>query len=262
MTELASLPEPDVLRVCGDWHGATRWAKCQITDAGLVGTLGEKRTAILVVGDFGYWVDNEFTEEFLSTVSREAGEWGIDLYFLDGNHEDHTRIAALDQTRPAALPDHPGITYLPRGARWSWWGKTFMAVGGAPSVDKHHRVEGRDWWPGEELTDEQVQHCTREGRVDVVLAHDCPTGVDIPRVGDGIAFTPSTWWPDEAIRRSNAHRERMARIADAVSPAMWVHGHYHVAYARQRGPTAVRGLDCNGSNWADHTLTLTREYFG
>ena len=141
MTELAELPEPDVLRVCGDWHGATRWAKAQITDAGLVGNLNEKRTAILVVGDFGYWVDNEFTEEFLSTVSREAQEWDIDLYFLDGNHEDHTRIAALDQTKPTALPDHPGITYLPRGVRWSWWGQTFMAVGGAPSVDKHHRVE-------------------------------------------------------------------------------------------------------------------------
>lgn len=249
--------EPTKATICGDWHGRATWGREQIIRAGLVGS-----DALIVVGDFGYWVDSLPTTHFLMTVNEQARESGVDLYFLDGNHEDHSRLVGLvDADEPVPLPHYSNITYLPRGFRWEWWGKTFMSVGGAPSVDKDWRTEGLDWWPAEELTDAQVERCCRAGDVDVVLAHDCPTGVFIPNdIGDGIEFRPSEYWPDEAIHRSNRHRAKMAAIADAVQPSLWINGHYHVPFHGQRGEMNVVILNCDGSNFVEHCFVMERNF--
>ncbi|MDT5079368.1 MAG: hypothetical protein QOJ80_4005 [Mycobacterium sp.] len=44
---------------------------------------------------------------------------GIRLFWLDGNHEDHTRWADWLDTA-----SHPRVQYLPRGHRWTWWDRT------------------------------------------------------------------------------------------------------------------------------------------
>lgn len=62
-----------------------------------------------------------------------------------------------------------------------WAGVRFLGLGGAFSVDRNARKVGRSFWFEETITDEEVELACENGKdgVDVMLAHDVFTGVDI-----------------------------------------------------------------------------------
>lgn len=238
---LEVVPEmnPDPVKVClsGDWHGQQNWAVHCLHHAARNGC-----DAMVQLGDFGFWTAGHKTDKYLRTVGETAQELGIRFYWLDGNHEDHTRREEF-----FANP-FPGVTYLPRGWRWDWWGYTWMAVGGAVSVDKEYREEGKSWWPEEELTDAEVKWASRPGRVDILLAHDCPRGVDIPGVGPDTKGGVRGDWPLHILKEAEAHRDKLKTIRDAVKAKIVVHGHYHIPYEWHDHGLFVRGLGCDGDS--------------
>ena len=244
------MKEPDKVLVVGDLHGSEHWAKMSLEYAARNGC-----NAIVQVGDFGRWIPNDATIRYLNTVQREADEYDIDFYWLDGNHEDHTRI---DHGWPTAqyTDGYKRVIYLPRGYRWSWWGKRFMTVGGAVSVDKRMRKAGVSWWPEEELTDSQVEYASRDDGtpVDVVFSHDCPLGVDIPGIGRDLKTGNSNGWPYDVLLDAERHRVKMRKIFDSVRPQLWFHGHFHVAYREVLEGATFYGLGCDG----DHMFNLAK----
>ena len=157
--------------------------------------------------------------------------------------------------------NRPMTTHLPRGTRWSWWGKRFMALGGATSVDRHMRTENVSWWSGEELSEADIEHASRDDGtpVDVVFAHDCPTGVDIPGVGADWNTQVRGFWPDSMLYVASLHRDKVRRVYDATSPGLWIHGHYHRVYERFMGSTRFLGLDMDATTLDKNTMTLDPE---
>lgn len=130
-----------------------------------------------------------------------------------------------------------------------------MAVGGAVSVDRHMRTEGRSWWPEEELSDADVEYARRDDGipVDVVFSHDCPLGVDIPGVGRDLKTGKTNGWPYDVLLEAERHRTMMRMIFNSVHPKLWIHGHYHVAYRAFLGleSTAFVGLSCDGDRMSN-----------
>lgn len=63
---------------------------------------------------------------------------------------------------------------------------------------------------------------------------------------------PPAWWDLRDLARSDAHRERLQRIVNAVRPAHIIHGHLHKAYSRTcdfgYGPVQVTGLGMDGQH--------------
>jgi hypothetical protein len=248
------MPEPKRLMIAGDWHGDRGWAESAIRLAKEADC-----DAILHLGDWGYWpAYDEITQSqtggcyFTTKIKEFTKRQRIPIYWLDGNHENHEAL-------------HPGqgdqwLRHLPRGHRWNWWGKTWMSVGGGVSVDKSVRTPGYDWFPGEVLSPVQLEYCLREGDVDVVVAHDCPTGVEIPGVhGQGKTKNVGGFFPPEAIAESEDNRALMGIIADEKKPAWWFHGHYHSRYNGEREQTKVFGLDKNRSHLNLNTVILTEK---
>ncbi len=137
--------------MAGDWHGNTRWARDVIQQAGSLLAAETGRT-ILHLGDFGVWPSGS-GNAYLFGVEAALRRAAIRLCFVDGNHEAHDRLDALHQEIPGK-PVHvtPRIWHLPRGYRWQWHGRTWLACGGGVSLDKVIRTEGVDWWPQEEIT--------------------------------------------------------------------------------------------------------------
>ena len=45
------------------------------------------------------------------------------------------------------------------------------------SLDRAVRTEGVDWFPAEEITDAQEAAVIAAGHADVLVSHDCPSGV-------------------------------------------------------------------------------------
>lgn len=210
---------PAKIAVAGDWHGNRRWGRHAIQRAGQ-----EKVDVILHTGDFGY----DFRPDFVKALDEMLGSFGIELYFVDGNHENHEWLARLSQNEDGTGRVSKHISHLPRGFRWEWDGLRFLAIGGAVSMDQNMRTRGVSWWPEETVTLRDVEAAVEGGPVDVVIAHDAPFGHDIPTVAE-----QAHWFPEELLRASDSNRQMLRLVADAVQPLHWFHGHYHVAYFKE-----------------------------
>jgi Calcineurin-like phosphoesterase len=235
---------PRQIVVAGDWHGNEAWALSVIRRLPAL-LAGPAPRVLLHLGDFGIWPDAA-GQAYLAHVSAALETAGAELWFLDGNHEDFPQLAGLaasETTPDGRVLVRPRLYYLPRGHRWAWHGRTWLACGGAVSLDRAGRTAGTDWWPEEEITDAQEAAVIAGGRADVLASHDCPSGV--PHTFG----RPPSWWDPADLARSDAHRRRLQRITDAVQPRWVLHGHLHRAYQRicdfGYGPVQVTGLDAD-----------------
>lgn len=188
---------------------------------------------IVQVGDFGYW---PHMAPFHERVDGLASAEGVEFYWLDGNHENFDALEQavdFDATEPQAMGE--SLWYLPRGSTWQWGGCRFMALGGAYSIDKDYRTEGRSWWRQEMLTHAQVYRALDRGPVDVLLTHDAPEGA-CPII------TPLYKGDEE----SRGNRLAVTAVMEAVQPRLLVHGHYHHRYSAKQGRTQIEGLGRDG----------------
>lgn len=201
----------------------------------LLGERGDVHVAYQL-GDlrFGYGPD---PEGYLDTIESLCAEYGIELLSITGNHENWDLLDSMwaqprwqhaDRTlRPIAVRDH--ITMLPRGFRWALGGRSFVALGSAPSVNRGLLTEGVDWWPTEVLREEHVQATIAGGHAEVMLTHDSP---DRPYctapVADILASNPMGW-PDDALTYARGGVEKLTRAVLGVRPRLLAHGHFHVA---------------------------------
>lgn len=227
--------------IAGDWHGNLQFAQKVLQIAYHKGI-----ETIYQLGDFGFvWPGKD---DDLKSLNRTLMTYGQRLYFVDGNHEDFGRLYQYpieDGIRKIASR----ITHLPRGYRWQTGGLKWLALGGATSLDRPRRLEGSSWWPEEELTLGEAYRASEGGKVDIMLTHDAPDGVDIPGLGE---YT----WPEAELIRAEAHREKISAVVDAVAPEVLFHGHFHRRYfdIRKKSATGVVGLDCDGGSISDNAV--------
>lgn len=109
-----------------------------------------------------------------SEKSFQVGDFGFgfvpvpDIFratdrFILGNHDD-----------PKLGRQHPN--HLESGTEW----EGIFPVNGAYSIDRYNRIEGRDWWPDEEHSHDQLNIIMDQWEVsncDIVVAHDCPADI-------------------------------------------------------------------------------------
>lgn len=225
----------------GDTHGSagTIRVACQLAAE-------YECTKIVQVGDFGIgdWGIEGTNELFIEDVSKSSAEFGVPIHFIDGNHEDHDWLDSLDRGEAnddGHIPLSEHLFYIPRASLWEWDDKTWLAMGGAYSIDRAYRKEGVSWWP-----QERPSYSELVGAVDTV--GDEP--VHFLLTHDAMAETP---WPRKLlpIEESLQVRHDISGLVKATSPRMMFHGHYHMrldwTYEHDSGRlTEVHGLDCDG----------------
>jgi hypothetical protein len=240
---------PARVGVAGDWHGNTAWA---VKTVGKISALlpRDSPRVILHLGDFGIWSGRD-GREYLSRLDAALADASADLCFVDGNHEDFPLLARLRPGPDGREQVTERIWHLPRGYRWRWHGRDWLALGGAVSLDRAVRTAGVDWWPEEEITRRQAASVMEAGPADVMITHECPAGVE-----HTFPPLPTSWSPAD-LRRSDAHRALLREVVLAVQPRWLMHGHLHLSYQRRvdlgYGPIEVTGLDRDGArsgNWA------------
>jgi len=245
--------------VLGDTHGNERWT-CAVID--LVAEWG--LDGILQLGDFGYWPRDDWGKQYLTWVEDALAQYDLPLWFIDGNHEDHVALKSA-QTKPGPVKISDHIVYLPRGTRWTWDDRVWVALGGAASVDRFTRVSDVSWFNQETMTRGQEAAVIAGGHADVVVAHDAPWGVKYLANAYKLWLTPRERgnWPAEALKESDAHMVRMTNLALALQPDVWFHGHHHMKYdedgvelAPGEKPLDVHGLNCDAHNLNESALVV------
>lgn len=240
---------PARVGIAGDWHGNAEWA------VRMIGKISARLPRhgpriILQLGDFGIW-PGPGGREFLARLDAALAAACAELCFVDGNHEDFAQLAGLRAGSDGRVRVTSRIWHLPRGYRWRWHDRDWLALGGAVRLDRTVRTAGVDWWPEVEITRKQAGLVMDAGPADVMVTHECPAGIEH-------AFPPPpSWWSPADLRRSDAHRDLLREVVLAVRPRWLMHGHLHLSYQRRvdlgSGQIEVTGLDCDGAssgNWA------------
>jgi predicted phosphodiesterase len=179
---------------------------------------------IYQLGDFGYWPRVNNGQKFLHGVIEALEEHSVQLFWIDGNHEDHAvlqpKAAKVDYAKPVPVKDRwsTGSTfYLPRGYSWEVDGVRFGAFGGAFSIDRRYRGEGNPqygWFPNELAEPEAID---RLGQVDVLLTHDAPI---VPPCMYGMPF--------KSDPQSQASQKVVYEALVRSKARQVFHGHWHL----------------------------------
>lgn len=247
--------DPAFIGVLGDLEGMTRPGLFTLEK--MCGILkqdcDEEHPFFLQAGDFvSQRYDSRGGIAYLYAVSQLLQYHSARLDFIDGNHDDHNALLKLAQDCeragiPPPYPVAPGIRWMPRGYRWIWHGRTWLALGGAASVNRSMLTEGVDWWPEEMITLQQAADVSAGGHADVMFTHDAPEGVPIR-----YPFPPDFW--DKAdIASSSGHRRRLAGVVSSIRPSYLIHGHHNTGRAQWQelqfphGPLRVASLNGPGA---------------
>lgn len=247
---MLQLTGPDTVGLAGDWHGNTLWARSAIYT---MAQHGIKR--IYHLGDFGlFWPGG--WGKFFNEVQGACARFDVELLITPGNHENWEQINARKPAEDGLIHLSNHIKILPRGFRWTDNGRTFVSLGGAPSIDFPHRLRGRSWWPEEMITLEEAEKVAEDGYADVFLAHDAPDG-GTEQV-QAIVNTPAhkTMWTDQGLRYAREGRELMNIALRGVKPHVFAHGHFHVGGERWNGETQFLSLNCDGWGFRDNLVAL------
>lgn len=234
--------------VAGDWHGNYNYVPRALNYAYKQGA-----EVVVHVGDFGYWRE---PDGYLDMVERFCQTHNMIVMFVDGNHENHDLLNSvpIDEDGVRRIRDH--LWHLPRGFRWEWGLITFLALGGAVSVDAHLRTPGIDWWDREALSIQDAYKAVEGGIVDVIFSHDCPSGVGIPGIDES-----ASRFPDYLLHEAQEHRNLLRKVVDETKPLWLYHGHYHCRYSTvligDGYTTEIVGLDKDFSPFENNMIILT-----
>lgn len=238
----------------GDVHGNVPFAANAIEYAD-----SHDATVILQVGDLGFWEHEPAGVHFLDETNDRLKEANILLVFCDGNHCNFDLLENYRVDDDGFRRIRSNIWHAPRGHIWTWDGVMFMAMGGAHSIDGpggiwgQTRGPGNGWWPQETITDEDVEHALAEigkvDHIDVMIGHDCPSGVSIP----GIKGYPL----------ADINRQRLAQVVDEAAPQLFIGGHYHLRHTsiRKRTRVEILGADVTPGDAYMQTLFLDTNPF-
>ncbi len=199
---------------------------------------------VIICGDFGgVWEQVEDRRERWWLNWFESRPYT--LLFIDGNHENHERLASYPVKEWNGGKVHeirPHVLHLMRGQVFTLQDKTFFTFGGAKSHDIQggvlepedpdyksklreafdrglpFRINHVSWWAGEMPSEEEMREGLRnlaahDNTVDFVVTHCCPSSTQVLLRG-------SMYEPDFATRY-------LEEIRNSVNYTKWFFGHYH-----------------------------------
>ncbi len=192
-----------------------------------------KEDFLLIAGDFGgVWTGDLRDDALLN----EYEERSFTTLFIDGNHENHVKLADYPEKEWNGGRVHilrPSVIHLMRGQVYEIGGKKFFTMGGAFSIDKNYREPGLSWWP-EELPSEKEYAEARKNlekhnyRVDYVITHCCAYNMLLKMM----YYIPAKLMRDDENIFFNELEEKLKY-------KHWYFGHYHLDMKVDRKHTVL-----------------------
>lgn len=206
----------------GDTHGPTNFLK-KISELEKQYQPAED-DYVIVLGDFGLlFALQENLFEHLAL--KAANEKPYKILFLDGNHENFSRLLAescdcnFGGNIARQLTEYKNIIWMQRGCCYQIDNKKILTFGGGTSIDKAYRIPDISWWEEENISDQDIENykntIKKYGKdYDYVLTHAAP-----------VSF--ASCCVDPYFKDSNSDKLEML-LDDRLTFKKWYFGHYHV----------------------------------
>lgn len=225
--------DPQNIIVFGDWHGNTQFALKALRFS----YVDDFADIYLHTGDFGIWPEtiSKKSNSYISLLEKELKSQDRELWFIDGNHENFEILDNLEKDSRGLGIVSPHIYHIPRGHRWEWNETTFLGLGGAVSIDRDLRRNFIDYFPAEEIREQDVKLALNGGPVDILLTHEAPTEAKpVPYKDFGGSI-------NRDVRRST---NAILELIQGLTPRLNIHGHYHI--------DKVTAIDIKGADGKEH----------
>lgn len=205
--------------ITGDTHG-DEFSKLNTKNFPIQKEL-TKDDYVIVTGDCGLVWDNSNQEKYwLKWLEQKP----FKLLYVDGNHENFDLLNSYKVEYWNGGKVHKinnSVIHLMRGQVFELDNKKIFTFGGAETVDKEHRKEGKTWWkeeiPSEQEFNEGLENLSKYGnKVDYIISHTC----DSKTLAMLNAFFPY---------KLNAGKINFYfdKIRDNVTYDKWYFGHFH-----------------------------------
>lgn len=163
--------------VTGDTHGDIDFHKLSSKNFPIGLTL-TKDDYVIICGDFGGLWSGDNCDNFMLNWYKSK-PWTT--LFVDGNHEnfDLLNTYPIEEWNGGKVHKiNDSIIHLMRGQVFTINGIKFFTMGGAASVDKSCRIEGRSWWkeelPSRAEYEEGLDNLeAHNNKVDYIISHSC-----------------------------------------------------------------------------------------
>lgn len=117
--------------------------------------------------------------------------------------------------------EYPNLIFLEDGCDYLIDGKRCLVLGGAYSVDKKFRIEGKTWFANEQLSQRERRIIWKkviaQRRYDIVLSHTCP-----------FKYIPKESFKSKLDDIDTTTEEWLDLIEDIIDYDAWYCGHYHI----------------------------------
>lgn len=208
------------MNVFGDPHGRPDviWEVIQ-------NTLGSIN---ICVGDFGHGFIGDYCseEKFYDYIAEQDTL----ILFVDGNHEDFSKLNSLPVSIWNGGKVHMirhNLIHLMRGEVYTINEKHIFTFGGGHSFDITKRTKGIDWWPEENIREEDKINAEKNlgkfnHKIDFCITHTAP----IKTVDELVRKYPKT-------KRKKGIEEfeitdYLQSIVKSTEFSKWYFGHFHV----------------------------------
>ena len=227
------MKEKDNIVLCGDIHG--EYGKLRYD----INRFDHEDAYIIQVGDFGmgfhkpnYYKDHAFPKLDEILLNRNCH-----LYVIRGNHDDPE---CFKQTNNPF--DFSNITLLQDYAELNLLGKSILLVGGAVSIDRRFRTEGKSWWSDETFKLKlEDQFPYKDRQYDLVVTHTRPGVCGAFKGFDDIAFYCEK---DPELKKDLIEEsQQVDYLYEKTKPKDWIYGHFHKSDLTQYEDTKFRCLN-------------------
>ena len=205
--------------VTGDTHGSMGMSKFNTKNFPIQKEL-TKDDYMIICGDFGLVFSLDKEEEYwLNWLNNK----NYVTLFCCGNHEnfdalDKYPVSIWNGGKVHFIKDN--VIHLMRGQIFTINGKKIFTFGGADSIDKQHRTEGKSWWKREMPSNaeyeeglDNLEKC--DWKVDYVISHDCSQGV-FEKLMAGL-------W----VKSLTSINKYFEVLEEKLEYKQWYFGHYH-----------------------------------
>ena len=233
--------------MAGDWHGDIQIARAAIR------TLKREDVHLLLhVGDLAVRWPGIKKGRFERHVHQLLDDADIEFIFIDGNHDNHKELRELDLLQDGTRRLSDRMLYLPRGTVIERHDIRVGGLGGAYSVDREWRTEGKDLWADlEEPTLTEAERLIASAPIDVLLTHEAPSGVQ------GLEWSVL---PPDISQAAERTRRLIQRTVEELRPVLLFAGHWHQRKSQELVWNDVRVTSAHvlahERSWSENTVLV------
>jgi predicted phosphodiesterase len=204
----------------------------------------KKKINLIQIGDFGAGFDFGMSGQFIQKMdylNNILAEYNVTCYVLRGNHDDPQYFTGTYENywcNLKLMPDYSVVEIE---------GKRVLMVGGAVSIDRLGRTEGKSWWPDEVfvLDEEKLKNIKN---IDLVATHTSPRFC-YPTEFNNLVYS-FAYYDEPLLGELTREREMITRMYEILKEngnpmEMWFYGHFHAEKHKRYDETLFNLLSIN-----------------